>query len=140
MTYDHWKTTNPADEELGPDPALDLEPELPEAPHGLRLEIHECYPGQWSCVDADNYDGLGDICGTGTSAAAAAGDWAELYADREVVAKLSEAWDDINVLGGTTPRGDKWAAGYNAGIDAALELLESLGAKTKLQRRQELDR
>lgn len=140
MTYDHRMSTNPADAELGPDSALDIEPELPEAPHGLRLDIYECYPGKFACVDADNYDGLGDIYGSGDDKAAAAGDWAEQYADREVVAKLTEAWDDINALGGTTPKGDKWSAGYNAGIDAALELLESMGAKTRLQRRQEADR
>lgn len=28
MTYDHWKTTDPADEWLGPDPEAEEEPEM----------------------------------------------------------------------------------------------------------------
>jgi hypothetical protein len=84
MTYDHWKSTDPADETLGPDP--------------------------------------------------------ELYAARAVITALTAAWEEINALGGVTPKGDKWSAGYNAGIDAALEVLEARGVKTRCERRKEEDR
>jgi hypothetical protein len=39
MTYDHWKATNPADEELGPECALCLGP-IAEAAEGLNTCPH----------------------------------------------------------------------------------------------------
>lgn len=89
----------------------------------LRLVIDEGYVGRFTCV-SENYDGpgSGSIVGSGLSIGEAAADFCEEYADREVVAKLSEAWEAVNALGGTDG-GD-----YNEAIRGALAILEGLGA------------
>lgn len=87
----------------------------------LRLVINEGYPGRWTCV-TNNYDGPGSMLGSGRSAAQAAADFAEQYADSEVVNVLAEAWEAINVLGGTD------GGPFNEAIGAALAIVERLGA------------
>lgn len=115
MTYDHWKTTNHYDEQAE-DP-VEQEPE----PGALRLVITSRYPGRWTCV-TDQYDGPGSMLGSGKTVEEAAADFCEQYADREVVAKLAEAWEAVNVLGGTE------GGSYNDAIGQALAVLEGLGA------------
>jgi hypothetical protein len=136
-SYDNWKLASPYDEQDDPD-----EPE-PEPVENVTLDISQISPDYFNCVDAQNYDGPGDICGTGRSREEAAADWAEQYADRVAQRALTEAYDEINALGGTSAgRGRKfWAAfGFNNAIDKALEILLARGALTVAQRRQRNDR
>lgn len=120
------------------DPADDME-ETPEPTEGVRLAIHESYPGHWSATDLDNYGGPGDILGSGNSAVEAAADWAEQHGERCYVRAMTEAYDEISALGGmdrTRVAGSKQhrEAGYNAAIDDALELLVKRGALTVQER------
>jgi hypothetical protein len=103
----------------------------PFKPGALRLTIANTCPGQYVCQPRD-YD-LGVITGWGSSIEEAAADFCELYADHEVVAQLTECWDQVNVLGGSWPdwRTSKtFAGGYNKAIGDALELIERLGGRS----------
>jgi hypothetical protein len=60
MTYDHWKTTNPVDEYLGP------EPPPCERSYAGRMHQHPRYPSG-HCVEcgADSHQGCKDSLMTG---------------------------------------------------------------------------
>lgn len=50
MTYDHWKTTNPLDEFLGPEPGFDEGEPEPTEPLDVALLI-ELWQGGPACRD-----------------------------------------------------------------------------------------
>lgn len=87
----------------------------------LRLFITESYPGRWLAV-TESYDGPGSMTGSGRSFSEAAADFCEQYADAEVTAKLAEAWELVNALGGTD------GGAFNEAIGKALSVIEGLGA------------
>jgi hypothetical protein len=93
-----------------------------------KLEITSTYPGRF-IAHSTEMTGDGDITGHGITKAEAAADFAEQYADHEAVRLLSQAWVEINTLGGASDVTDRRSAGYNAAIGDALELLVKLGAK-----------
>jgi hypothetical protein len=93
-----------------------------------KLEITSTYPGRF-IAHSTEYTGDGDITGTGITKAEAAADFAEQYADHETVRVLSQAWVEIDTLGGSFDPSDRRSAGYNAALGDALELLVKLGAK-----------
>ena len=126
MTYDHWKTTEPG-------PASEPKPEYEPEPGSLRLVIERTYPGRY-LAHSSEYTGDGDLTGSGRSIEEAAADFAEQYADHEVVAMLDQAWDEINVLGGSYHTPHPFGAGYNKAIADALELIEKLGGRSLAQR------
>jgi hypothetical protein len=94
----------------------------------LRLGITSTYPHSW-IAHSTEMTGDGDITGHGRTVEEAAADYCEQYADHEVVRVLSDAWVEINTLGGSFDPSDRRSAGYNAALGDALELLVKLGAK-----------
>jgi hypothetical protein len=95
----------------------------------LRIVVNQDYPGRWTAVSS-NYDGPGDILGTGTSSEEAVADFCETYADHEVVQALTQAYAEISTLEGSVVGPSRaFSSGFNTGIEGALELLVKLGAK-----------